>query len=160
MSVQEWMGQQFGVLHERIEEVRRVQAATQAEVMEYARGIKYMRLAVTLTAASSQSLPGPDQGYAWDLKLVSVKLSASDSLAVYVADGTSGDAASARLIGYAAAPGAAPAQPVAVVTWSSHQVVMFPGEGLFVATSGTGNITRAMVAAVQVPAEMLGKILG
>ena len=124
--------------------------------LAHARGIKWMRRAHPLAdTPTSVTLGNPvAQGYAWDLKMITGMLTGSDSAAVFI-----GEDATGLLIGYAPAPGAAPAQPVFTIGWSSHQQVLMPGDELFVATSGAFGLTRVTVTAVQVPAEMLGKIL-
>jgi hypothetical protein len=135
----------------------RLTAQAQAELREQARGIKYMRQVYDLPGdTGNATLTGPEQGFAWDLKLVSVTMSDVDSLAVYV-----GESAGARLIGYSN-PGTATAsagQPLQVVKWSSHQVVIHPTESIYIETSGTADLVLCMIGAVQVPAEMLGKII-
>lgn len=127
-------------------------------IRELVRGVKYMRQVFPIQPpASSATVPGPSQGFAWDLKLCGVQLSGSDSVAVFVGDTLA--PTPTRLIGYASAPGAAPAQNVAVITWAARQVVLNAGESLLIRTSGAFNITEVHTAAVQVPAEMLGKLL-
>ena len=89
MNVQEWMGARFDGLHERIEEVRRVQAATQAQVMEALRGEKYVRLPLVTGTASGSALTmggeaasaqqAPAEGYVWSVRLIVIEGMTSSS---------------------------------------------------------------------------------
>ena len=122
---------------------------------ELYRGVKRTRFAYIVTpAASTFTIPGPEQGFIWDVRLITGTLSASDSVAAYA-----GDSATNRLVAYTGAPGAAPAQPVFVINPSSRSVMIDPGESVFLQTSGAGNLVKVMIAAIQVPAEMQGKLL-
>ena len=152
----------IGVRHDDIKEAidslpDRMAARDDAFIRDLVRGVKYVRQAGSVAGQVTHTTwPGPDSGFAWDLKIVSVTLDAVDSLAAYVGEG-----ANARLIGYSN-PGTATAsagQAVQVITWSGHQAIIYPDEGLYLTTSGTGNILTVMAASVQVPAEMLGKVL-
>ena len=126
-----------------------------AFLRELTRGVKYIRQPVSLTpAATSYTFTGPEQGFAWDVKLITGTLSVNDSVAAYV-----GDQANNRLIGYAAAPGAAPAQLKFIIPIASHSAVVNPGEPVFIQTSGAGNLVMVMLAALEAPAEMISKIL-
>jgi|SRR5215831_780430 len=126
-----------------------------AFVGELYRGVKRMRFAVQpTTPATSLTLPGSDSGFIWDVRLIAGTLSAADSVAAYA-----GEQANNRLFGYAAPPGAAPAQNLFVINPSSRSAVLDPGESIFLATSGTGNITKVSLWVIQVPAEMVGKLL-
>jgi hypothetical protein len=130
-----------------------------ARDLERFRGIKHFVIfpPVAVPAASTLVIPAPNrpaQGWAHNLKMVNVKLSAADSLAVY-----RGESANAPLIGYGAPPGAAPAQNIVSVAWSSDQMVWPPGSSLFLATSGAGNLVSVTITVVEAPAEAIGKIL-
>lgn len=105
--------------------------------------------ATTFTLPESLS---PDAGYLRDIRLITVTLSASDSVAVY-----KGTSANGRCVGYAPAPGASPAQPICEIVLSKD-VLWRDGEQLFFTTSGTGNITFIYLTYWQAAAEQQGKL--
>jgi len=143
----------------QVAEITQQQAIERAREMERIRGIKDMvyRVPPFPTATSlvirGQNIP-VDQGYSWNLKMITGVLSASDSVAAFM-----GEDANGYLIGYVPAPGAAPAQNVFQMTWTSSQKVLKAGESIFLRTSGTGNLSNVTVFGVQIPAEELGKII-
>jgi len=119
-------------------------------------GIKWMEwtpeIATPATSFTIQTGSGPvASGYWLDLRVLSFKLSASDSVACY-----KGENATSRLFAYGPPPGAAPAQPIVVVDLSKD--VLWKGEPLFFTTSGTGNIVSVYLTGWQVPAEEQGKL--
>lgn len=134
----------------------------QAEVerhreMERIRGIKPMRYRIPpFTAATSLLIRGipVDQGYTWNLKMITGKLSANDSVAAYM-----GEDANGALLGYVGPPGAGPAQNVFQLTWTSSQGILYAGETVFLTTSGAGSLSNVTMYGIQVPAEMIGKIV-
>lgn len=143
-----------------LREAQKQQAIERARIRERITGIKHVMVftGVISPAATTFLFPAilrPDTGWAWNLKLCLCKLSANDSVAVYRSESANGP-----LIGYAGPPGAAPGQFIAEVTWSSDQMILPPNEPLFFATSGTGNFVSVTVAAIQIPAERIGEILG
>lgn len=150
------LGERLDGLNRSVQGLPDAMAARDSQyLMDLVRGVKYMRLAFNLSpAATSFTFPPPDQGYAWDVRLITGSLTVTDSVAAYV-----GDARGNRLIGYAGPPGAAPAQAVFAINPSSRSAIVSGGEPIFIATSGAGSITQAMIGVLQVPAEMLGKIL-
>jgi len=141
--------------------IREQMALERAVEQEWLRGIKYMRVAAGYpTLPTSIEVPGPDQGNAWNVKLFTCTLSAADSVGIYVGTGQGGDVASPRLVGYIPPVSVtAPNQGLGVFSWSSDQLILFPGEGLFAVTTGTGHFSTSFVCAVQVPQEELGKVL-
>lgn len=156
-NVNELLERHLGPIAAKLDDLpASIRSATDLSIREMARGVKYVRYVYAQPGVPiSAILPGPDPGFAWDLRMVSAVLTGSDSVAVYVGDtGSTG-----RLIGYAAAPGAAPAQNLAVIGFASHQAIINAGESLFVQTSGAFRFSYVSTAAIQVPAEMLGKVL-
>lgn len=119
---------------------------------ERARGVRYVRR-VSQPAAASVVVNGPDQGWAWDVKLVGAVFSAADSLQVLLG-------AAALWPVWAGPPGNAGATNVLdSIIWGSHQVILNPGEQLTVKSAGGALISNLLVAAIEVPAERLGLIL-
>lgn len=117
-----------------------------------ARGIRYVRRTST-PGAASVLVPGPQQGFAWDLKLIGAVFSAADSLEVFLGE-------SQQYPLYGGTPGdAGTATTVDAATWSSQQVILKPGEVLTVAATAGKTITSLIVAAIELPAERLGVIL-
>lgn len=86
---------------------------------------------------------GPEEGYVWSLRLLSITLSGTGTLTVYKAS-NSGD--TRRPIFYSGT-----GQPVQVATWSSDQARIRHSEGIYVVGSTT--ITFVYMAAWEVPAE-------
>ena len=146
-------------LNERLDRVAAAYDQHGQTLRDQVAGFKYLRQTVTApagAAAATIQLPFPEPGYMWDVRLISGTLSANDSVAAYIGDTATNNP---RLIGYAAAPGAAPAQFKFVINPASHSALTNAGEGIFLSTSGTGNITLAMVGYIEFPAEKVGVLL-
>lgn len=112
-------------------------------------GVKWTRYVQNLPGLPvTYQVPGPELGFTWDVRMISSTLTASDTLAAYV-----GESANNRLVA------SNPAATLQVVALPSRSVIVTGGEGLFLATGGTGHLTNLMVAVVQVPSEMVGKLL-
>jgi hypothetical protein len=130
----------------RTQQMQEQQQVEQARQMERVRGTKFEEQFIQLaTPAAFTTVPGPLPGFSWNLKLIAVTLTGSDSLSVWKGgDQQSGAAGTppnnGRLIGYTGAPGAAPAQAVAWVTWSANQQIVKTGTPLALVTSGAFNI--------------------
>lgn len=148
----------LGPLNDRLDRVAAAYDQTNQTLRDQVAGFKYLRQTVTAAtpATSTIQLPFPEPGYMWDVRLISGTLSASDSVAAYIGDTATNNP---RLIGYAGAPGAAPAQFKFVINPASHSALINAGEGIFLATSGTGNITLAMVGYIEFPSEKVGVLL-
>ena len=161
MNVQEWMGARFDGLHERIEEVRRAQAATQAQVMEALRGEKYVRLPLVTGTASGSALTmggeaasaqqAPAEGYVWSVRLIVIEgMTASSTTPdiMNIRRGTGG-----RILWQL--NGNQFAQ-----TFGRGEMILFPGETLAYSSVGTFAATGLITAhgmAENLPAEMIGK---
>ena len=131
--------------------------AHEAEVRELARGVKFVRQTAT-PKINQPVVLGPDLGYAWSLKMVSVVLSSSSVFNVYFGDqaniGTAGNIMQ-NLIGRSSVAGTLHA-----IFWSSSQMVLFGGENLTLdAETSSSLINSYLITAHQVPAEMIWKIL-
>jgi hypothetical protein len=156
VDLEKLIGTRIDGINSRLDELRR-QNDADLTLRASVRGIKYLRQAVVpATAGITLQLPAPNQGWMWDIRLISGTLSANDSVAAYIGDTATNNP---RLIGYAAPPGASPAQNKFIINPASHSALVNPGEPLFLSTSGTGNITLAMVGYIEFPAERVGVIL-
>ena len=148
----------LAALHEQAEQFRIEQAREQ----ERLRGLKPMRwVASNIVAATSIIIgtSGADavpiqSGYVWDLRIIAGKLSANDSVAVYIGE----NALTGRLIGYAGPPGASPAQFVFVILIPKSSAIFNSGETLFLTTSGTASISAVNINAWEAPGPMVGKL--
>jgi hypothetical protein len=148
----------LGPIAKRVDDIAD-QLSADAAVRGAIRGIKPMRIALPVSGQpSTVALPPPDPGYSWNLKILSATLTAADSVVAYIA-GHPSEVPNNRIIGKGGPPGAAPDQNIVVIMFGSDAGLLNPGEGIVLATSGTGKFTGAMVVAVQTPAEMIGKIL-
>lgn len=116
---------------------------------QYAYGLKYMRRKFVLGAASG-GVDGPRQGFAWMLTLASVNVSAAATVGVYLGDDTSYPLA---------APVTTTAAGPVVFGWSSRQVILMPGERVYL-TSSAGVIGRGLIAAVEAPSDEIYKLIG
>lgn len=119
-------------------------------VRDWYRGIDYMGVAGQGNGTGQITLPLAEQGYTWNLKVVSAQLSAAGNLSVYPADGIN-----VAPIGVVAAI-ANGANFDAVLTWSGDQAVLKDGRNLTLFSSVT--ILNYRVMAKQVPTEMQGKL--
>jgi len=122
-----------------------------------ARSFKPVRILQPGSGALTQFLGsfGPEQGYVWNLKLLSVQLAATGTLLAYLASSApSTSATPGRLIGnFGNATGLGQ-----VEKWSSSQVLMQPGEGIYLVATGSGaNLSQVFLTAAEVPAEMVFK---
>lgn len=158
MDIREVLQAQLGPIADHVDAIH-AQIAADAATRAAARGIKDMREVLPLPGVpTAVALPPPDQGFAWNLKLITGRLTGIDSVAAYIANDVS-EVPNNRLIGYAPPPGAAPNQNVFVISWSSNQGLLKPGEGVVLQTSGAFRFSGVMLFAFQVPAEMVAKII-
>lgn len=118
------------------------------------RTMKFMSVATPLnTPASTHFHRMPESAYVWNLKLVSVQLSQSDTVQLFIASEVPATGATpVRLISNFGA--AATSQ---VATWSSSQVYVRPGEGLYFVAS-TYNLTAFYITAEEAMAEKAAAI--
>jgi hypothetical protein len=121
---------------------------------DYAKGLKWIRRPVNLAGAASGYLAGPRPGYGWMVTLAGLLVtagSAAGQLELWI--GGSG------MLPVAVTPVAASYAGPAVVTWSSRQLILNPGEELYAATT-TGTLGAGHVQAVEAPAEQVYKLIG
>jgi hypothetical protein len=114
-------------------------------------GVSYQEYNTNGQGASQVSIPGPDGGYTWSLKLVSVVLSAAGNLAIFLGDNITsapvGGGASITMGGL----------NVVTSTFSSN-VVLVQDQRPITLLAVTGTIQQVKVIAKQVPSEMVGKL--
>ena len=146
------VGGQLAAFHEQ-------QTAIEAERQrERLRGKKrielYIPLSGTTTSAfigqfigASNQGNGPEQGYLWSVRLVSIVLAGTGTLTVYK---SSSDKDTRRPLYYSGT-----GQPVQVAMWSSDQARIRFGEGLYIV--GSTNLNSVYIAAWQLPAEREGE---
>jgi hypothetical protein len=119
-----------------------------------ARGFKPIRVALPgpVPAGGTLYIPGPESGYIWNLKLVSVQLAANGTCLVYInSSAPVGGAVPLRLI---ANMNTATTLNY-VTTYSSSQVLLMPDEGIYL--NASQNLAAVFIAAAEVPAEMVFK---
>lgn len=121
-----------------------------AQIREWYRGIDYLGFSGQGNGTSTLIIPGPQQGYTWNLKIASAQLSAAGVLSVYP-----GDNNTVAPIGVVTAITNF-VNNDAVITWSSNQAVIKDGRNITFAASQIINTFRLMVQ--QVPTEMQGKL--
>jgi hypothetical protein len=123
---------------------RRARAIVAAEL----EGVKWIRQSpVVQVPALSFQFQGPAAGFAWDLKQITCTLAAAGTVAAF-----NGESANGRLMAAANAPFVFQVMP-----FTSQTGVVLAQEQVFVLA--TSNIVGIMLTAVQVPAEMLGKLI-
>jgi hypothetical protein len=111
-------------------------------------GVKWMRVAPPLPVpVLSYQFQGPAAGFAWDLKQITCTLSAAGTVAAF-----NGESANNRLIAVANT-----AFVFQVMPFTSQTGIVLPQEQVFVLATAT--IVGIMLTAVQVPAEMIGKLI-
>jgi hypothetical protein len=137
------------------EEIRSdVTSVMDARERNRARGFKPIRVALPgpVPAGGTLYIPGPESGYVWNLKLVSVQLASNGSCLVYInSSAPVGGAVPLRLI----ANMNTATTSAYVATYSSSQVLLMPDAGIFL--NATQNLNSVFLAAAEVPAEMVFK---
>jgi hypothetical protein len=112
------------------------------------RGVDYMEVNGNAANATSVTIQGPIQGYAWSLKIASVVLSAAGVFNVYL-----GDNQNTAPVGSVTLAAAGPA----IVTWTSNIVIVRDSRYITLASSVAG-IGAWKILSKQVPNEMIGKL--
>jgi hypothetical protein len=136
----------------RDEFLKDVAAAQEIRERQQARTLKWWSEASGNTTAGGLFIPLPDQGYDWNLKLISVQENASDTLQAFIASSApSAGSTPLRLISNFGT--AATSQ---VATWSSSQIYIRRGEGVYLLPAAH-NITAWFITAEQAMAEMAYK---
>jgi hypothetical protein len=145
---------------------RQVREDESTREREYARGIKFIRIA-TRPGTNTADCGGPEAGYCWSLMAITAIFSAASDLCVflgqvreYTAAAGSPAASNFPLLAPVGSGAEAASNQLARASFSFRECVLFPGESATaVAQSGSANITRLYVAAVQFPAERIGLML-
>ena len=132
---------------------REQRAIEDARERARARGMKRMEILVPVSPAANNIFigqavtanegNGPEQGYVWSVRMVSITLSGTGTLTVYK---SSSSADTRRPVWYSGT-----GQPVQVALWSSDQLRLRSGEGLYIVGSTT--LTYVFVSAWEVIAE-------
>ncbi len=132
---------------------REQRAIEDARDRERAKGMKRMEILVPVSPAANNIFigqtvtanegNGPELGYVWSVRMVSITLSGTGTLTVYK---SSSSADTRRPVWYSGT-----GQPVQVALWSSDQLRLRPGEGLYIVGSTT--MTYVFVSAWEVIAE-------
>ena len=138
--------------------VRDVAALENARERELARTMKRMEILVPVSPAANNIFigqtvtanegNGPELGYIWSVRMVSITLSGTGTLTVYK---SSSNTDTRRPVFYSGT-----GQPVQVATWSSDQLRLRPGEGLYIVGSTT--LTYVFMSAWEVASEMEWKL--
>jgi hypothetical protein len=121
---------------------------------ERVRGVAYIRFigAGQNPSVGQFTIPGPDMGYVWALKIVSFTLGAAGAFGLYI-----GDIIAPGHCIFAGNSLAIGTTNEAVATWTSNIALLNPGENLLV-SSNQLLFGTYLLAAVEVPAEMKGKL--
>lgn len=119
-------------------------------IREWYRGEDFLAFYGTPNA-SLVTIPGPDSGYVWSLKLASVQLSAAGALSVYP-----GESSNVAPLGVAASI-VNGTNNEAVITWTSN-VVVLKDQRAITLFAGSQTILSYRLTVKQVPAEMQGKL--
>ena len=119
-----------------------------------ARGFKPIRIALPgpTPAVGTLYSPGPESGYVWNLKLISVQLAAAGTALVYInSSAPVGGAVPLRLIANLNTA----TTTSYVTTFSSSQILLMPDEGIYV--NASQNLSAVFMTAAETPAEMVFK---
>lgn len=134
---------------------REQQAIADARERDRVRTIKPVRAAGPSGAkAGSFFIPGPDSGYMWNVKLISVQVDSSDTVQAFIATAAPSTGATPRsLISNFGA--AATSQ---ITTFSSDQILLNGDEGIWL-NAAAHSITAYFVTAIEVMAERIAEVL-
>ena len=120
------------------------EAAERARV----RGIDYMEVNGNGNGATTVTIPGPDSGYSWSVKIISVVISAGATVSAYLGENTL-----SAPIGQAVLTAAG----AAIFTYTSNIVIVRDTRSVTLSTSA-GGINAWKLLVKQVPGEMIGKL--
>ncbi len=161
MGFDDVVGQRLDRMNDHLEALRQAQVEQYRE-MERVRGVKPVRFEEFPGKNQAALNSTPEQGWVWDLKLLSIEMSAPTSQAgVYIGEQptlgtTPGTVPAKRLIGLWTVSN----WSQALFTWSSHQVLLQPGDLITVDCVAAGVLANEVFGmAVAIPAEMVGKLL-
>lgn len=139
------------------EQQREIASARERERL---RGLKRIEIFIPLTGVSTVFIGqytnagmgnGPEQGYVWSIRLVSMVLASAGTMTIYK---SSSDKDTRRPL-FAPPQIAATTGTIQVATWSSDQARIRFGEGLYI--TATQNINSVYMAAWELPAEREGE---
>ena len=121
-----------------------------------ARGVKVVRISSPGPSPAAQSVYtglGPESGYIWALRLLSVQLASAGTALAYVTSSAPGTSATPQRL--AANMSTSNANQVSL--FAKGQLMLYPDEALWI--NATQNITAWFMAGWEVPAEMEFKLL-
>lgn len=128
-----------------------------AQERTVARGVKVIRISAPGPIPAAKTLyiaNGPEPGYLWSVRLLSVQLAAADTVLAYITSSAPGTGATPqRLIANMSTSSANQ-----VVTFTSASCLLNPAESIYLVAAAQ-NITAFFLAGWEVPAEMAYKIL-
>lgn len=120
-------------------------------IREWFRGLDYMGFAGPGNGTAQVTIPGPDSGYTWSLKLASVVLSTSGVMSVYPDDHVG-----VAPIGSVASLANGTANE-AVFRWGSNQAIVKDQRNITFFASGSIIVAWRLLVE-QAPTEMQGKL--
>lgn len=133
-----------------------ITAEADARERAHARGVKVIRLSAPGPSPAAGTLyiaSGPEAGYMWAVRILSVQLASSGTCLAYIASSAPGTGATPqRLIANMSTSGTSQ-----VATFNSGAALLNPAESIYL--SATQNITAYFMAGWEVPAEMAYKLL-
>ena len=133
-------------------------ATALATARELSRGIKPIRLSYAPSpTVKSLLIDPPEQGYVYDVKMITGQLDGADSVSAWVANDTSETLT--RVLGYTGQPTGTALQNLFQLTWSSEQGLLRPGEGVVIKTSGAQKFVYVTFWGVSVPAELVARLI-
>lgn len=125
--------------------------AFSTHLRELYRGIDYPSFAGIGNGTGTLQISGPESGYAWELRLLSVQLSAVSPISLYP-----GESITVAPIGTATSQ-VNGTNNEAVIPWASKAVIIKDPRVLTI-YAGAATILNYRITAKVVPAEMIGKL--
>lgn len=114
-------------------------------------GVDYREINGNGDGAAIVSIPGPESGYAWSLKIAAITTLAADIFSVYLGENAIVTAPIGNTATVACVGGFC-----GIVTYTSNIAVVKDGRSITLAT--VNGIQEYKILAKQVPAEMVGKL--
>ncbi len=127
-----------------------------AQERQRARGVKLIRASAPgpLPLASTLLIPnGPESGYIWSLRLLSVQLASAGTCLAYITSSAPGTSATPQRL----VANFSTSSTSQVITFPTAAAMLYQSEGLYL--SASQNITAWFLAGWEVPAEMEYKLL-
>jgi hypothetical protein len=140
----------------RIEMEEVMHKGLDAFVRDLYRGVDYLSFTgINTPAAQTLTIPGPDSGYAWSVKLLGLMISATNiEVAVFLGDNPN----NAPVDNGGSAPIAVNGAYPIVFKWTSNLVVVRDNQVITAVCSAGATIGAWRMFVKQVPNEMIGKL--